>query len=143
MRIRNQISMKSILLSGLLGLGLSTSAQNAQSTADGVYSEEQASRGEAIYNEACIACHGQDLGGNSNSPGLTGMSFMFLWEGKTVGELYETIRRDMPTDNPGRLPAQDYVDVVAYVLSKNAFPAGSTELSNDIDSLNQLSISPN
>jgi len=46
----------------------------------------------------------------------------------------------MPTDRPGQLPAQDYLDVVAYILQKNAFPAGSVELPIDPDELARISI---
>ena len=130
----------SIIALSLLG-GVSL-AQAASPIWDGTYSSEQASRGEAVYSEACLACHGQDLGGNSNSPGLKGMGFMFLWEGRTVGEFFEKIRSEMPTDRPAQLPVQNYLDVVAYILQENGFPAAATELTNDVDALNAISIVP-
>ncbi len=117
-----------------------SAAQDARAIWSGVYSSEQANRGEAVYTEACIACHGQDLGGNSNSPGLKGMGFMFLWEGKTLGEFFEKIRSEMPTDRPAQLPMQNYADVVAYILQENEFPAGSVELPIDVGVLNSISI---
>lgn len=117
-----------------------SSGQQAGGLWDGVYSPEQAIRGETVYTNACVSCHGQDLGGNSNSPGLVGMGFMFLWEGRSLGELYESIRSAMPTDRPGQLPVQDYLDVVAYILQENAFPAGDTELPTRVEALNALSI---
>lgn len=116
-------------------------SQSAPSIWDGIFSIEQASRGEAVYTEACIACHGQDLGGNSNSPGLVGMGFMFLWEGRSVGEFFEKIRSEMPTDRPGQLSIQNYLDVVSYVLQKNDFPLGDAELPSDVAILNAITIS--
>lgn len=127
------------VLAGFTGLS------NGQSTTalwDGAYTAEQAQRGEQVYTSACIACHGQDLGGNSNAPGLVGMGFMFLWEGRTLGTFYEKIRAEMPTDRPGRLPQQDYLDVVAYILQANAFPAGDRELPTAAESLAEILISP-
>ena len=124
----------------LLSLAVVSHTIEAQSVWDGVYSDAQASRGESIYREACLSCHGQDLGGNSNSPGLVGMSFMFLWEGKTLGEFFEKIRSEMPTDRPGQLPAQDYLDVVAYILQENAMPSGK-ELSSSAAALDAIAIS--
>lgn len=109
---------------------------------DGIYTGEQATRGEVVYEDTCIACHGQDLGGNSNSPGLVGMGFMFLWEGRTLGAFFEKIREDMPTDRPGQLPAQDYLDVVAYIMQANSFPVGDNELPRDIEALNGIAIAP-
>lgn len=117
-----------------------SSGQENAAIWEGVYTAEQAARGEAVYTEACIACHGQDLGGNSNSPGLMGMGFMFLWEGRTLGALFETIQAEMPTDRPGQLPTQDYLDVIAYILQKNAFPEGGAEMPSSVASLNAISI---
>ena len=127
-----------LLFSGLCLQSIST-AQTKTIWA-GVYSSEQAARGEIIYNTACIACHGKDLGGNSNSPGLAGMGFMFLWEGRTLGTFFEKIQENMPTDRPGKLPAQDYVDVVSYIMQANAFPNGDNELPKDLDALNDIAI---
>jgi len=118
-------------------------AQDAATVWAGVYSAEQARRGEAVYTQACIACHGQDLGGNSNSPGLTGMGFMFLWEGRNLGEFFEKIRSEMPTDRPGQLPVQDYLDVVAYILQKNGFPDAERELPSAIEALRMIEIESN
>ena len=132
-----------ILTSIAVALSLSavSYAQDAGLIWDGVYSIGQASRGETVYSETCVSCHGQDLGGNSNSPGLVGMGFMFLWEGRTLGEFFEKIRSDMPTDRPGQLTQQNYLDVLAYILLKNAFPSRTEELSSNLDILNEITIS--
>jgi len=132
-----------ILTSIAVALSLSavSYAQDAGLIWDGVYSIDQASRGETVYSETCVSCHGQDLGGNSNSPGLVGMGFMFLWEGRTLGEFFEKIRSDMPTDRPGQLTQQNYLDVLAYILLKNAFPSRTEELSSNLEILNEITIS--
>ena len=124
-----------------LSLSAVSYAQDSGLIWDGVYSIDQASRGETVYSETCVSCHGQDLGGNSNSPGLVGMGFMFLWEGKTLGEFFEKIRSDMPTDRPGQLTQQNYLDVLAYILLQNAFPSRTEELSSSLDILNEITIS--
>lgn len=136
--------MIKILTSIAVALSLSavSHAQDSNLIWDGVYSTDQANRGETVYSETCISCHGQDLGGNSNSPGLVGMGFMFLWEGRTLGEFFEKIRSEMPTDRPGQLTQQNYLDVVAYILHKNAFPSAEEELSANLDNLNEITISP-
>jgi alcohol dehydrogenase (cytochrome c) len=48
----------------------------------------------------------------------------------------------MPDSAPGVLPARQYVDIVAYLLSENAFPAGSEELPLDLDVLKQIRLEP-
>ena len=121
-------------------VGSVSSGQENTEIWEGVYTAEQAARGETVYTETCIACHGQDLGGNSNSPGLIGMGFMFLWEGRTLGAFFEKIQSEMPTDRPGQLPKQDYLDVIAYILQKNSFPEGSGELPSSAEALGSISI---
>ena len=132
-----------ILTSIAVALSLSavSYAQDSSLIWDGVYSIDQASRGETVYKETCVSCHGQDLGGNSNSPGLVGMGFMFLWEGKTLGEFFEKIRSDMPTDRPGQLTQKNYLDVLAYILLQNNFPSRTEELSSNKDILKEITIS--
>ena len=141
MKTSNLPTLRAIF--GFAVIALVTGVSSGQENAviwGGVYTAEQAARGETVYTETCIACHGQDLGGNSNSPGLVGMGFMFLWEGRTLGAFYGKIRSEMPTDRPGQLPAQDYLDVVAYILQKNAFPEGSEELPSSVETLDSISI---
>ena len=44
---------------------------------DGVYTEEQATRGRADYLKACASCHAADLRGGSTAPSLVEESFAF------------------------------------------------------------------
>ncbi len=68
------------------------------------------------------------------------MSFLFLWEGRSLGELYTKLRSEMPTDNPGSLSAQSYADVLSYILSVNGYPVGAEELGTNPDVLDQVEI---
>ena len=103
--------------------------QAATTVWDGVYTEAQAERGRTSYQQACLSCHRDDLRGDNTAPSLVGESFLFLWGDMEVGELSARIRKVMPPERPGSLPVQTYTDIVAFILQKNAFPAGSTELS--------------
>ncbi|MEZ5490744.1 MAG: cytochrome c [Gammaproteobacteria bacterium] len=94
----------------------------------GVYTAEQAQRGQQQYNAACSSCHSADLRGNSNAPSLRGVSFSFIWEGRSLGELFTVMREQMPTDRPGSLPATSYADILAFILSSNGYPSGAGEL---------------
>ena len=107
---------------------------------DAVYTAEQARRGAAAYREACATCHGDDLGGGSNSPSLIGVSFQFLWGDKTLHELFEAIRTTMPTDQPESLPRQTYLDIVTYIMQMNEFPAGKVALEADPAALGNVLI---
>lgn len=115
-------------------------AQSESSIWEGVYTQEQASRGEATYSANCASCHAGDLRGNSNTPSLLGMSFMFIWEGQSLGQLYTKMRDEMPSDRPGSLSSQTYADLLAFLLSSNQFPTGMEELTGDTAVLDKISI---
>ena len=63
-------------------------AQTTQGTVwDGVYTAQQAVRGQAEYMKACASCHADDLRGNSPAPSLVEESFAFLWGDTPVADL--------------------------------------------------------
>jgi cytochrome c len=107
---------------------------------DGVYTEQQALRGRSEYMQSCASCHAEDLRGKSTAPSLVEESFAFQWDDLSVGELFTKIRTLMPSDRPGSLSRQSYVDIVAFILQKNALPSGEKELGTDADTLNQILI---
>jgi mono/diheme cytochrome c family protein len=119
-----------------------SSAQGPRSASDGVYSQAQQKRGEEIYTRECSTCHGATMRGGEGSPGLTGADFAASWNGQTVADLFEKIRQTMPAppDQPGKLSPQQNADVVAHILSGNAFPAGDTELPTDVADLKRIRI---
>ena len=93
---------------------------------DGVYSAEQALRGQKLYEATCSRCHGEDLSGANARP-LAGESFIRDWGGlKLDGVLARA--KTMPPGAAGSLGEAGYVDVIAYVLEVNAFPHGEAEL---------------
>jgi mono/diheme cytochrome c family protein len=112
----------------------------SRSVWDGVFTQEQAERGHSLYNRHCASCHGDELAGGDVPPPLAGTGFLANWNGLTVGDLFERIRRSMPQDDPGRLSRQQNADVVAFIFSFNKFPAGKTELPHDTELLKQIRI---
>ena len=85
---------------------------------DAIYTDEQAEAGEKLYAEHCLACHDKKY----FRPVLK------AWEGQPLGLLYTVMSASMPESNPGALPRKDYVDILAYILSLNRYPAGESEL---------------
>jgi quinoprotein glucose dehydrogenase len=123
----------------LLGLAIFAYAQDATRTVwDGVYNEEQAQRGRAVFLDQCSNCHGRDLEGADMTPPLTGGVFMSNWDGLTLGDLADRIRVSMPLNSPGTLSRQQTVDVVAYILRFDQFPAGKEELPRESPALKQI-----
>ncbi len=109
----------------------------------GVFTEMQAQRGEAAYQSNCAACHGRTLQAtNPDAPNLTGPSFGISWNGKPVADLFTLMRTSMPLGAPGSLRDPEYLDIVAYVLKFNGYPAGDRELGPDDQLLKQIVIEP-
>ena len=135
------------LLSAVIALFVSwmmavSAAQTPGSIWSGISNEAQIARGAQVFTDHCASCHGMDLRGNSNTPSLLGMSFMFLWEGRTLGELFTQVRSQMPSNQPGSLSAQNYIDVIAFILRTNEFPVGTAELVPELQVLEAIAITP-
>jgi len=107
---------------------------------NGVYTPEQARRGETAYLQTCASCHGPALDGGDMTPPLVGGAFTSNWNDLTVGDLFDRIRTTMPLDNPGRLSRPQTADVIAFVLKANGWPAGAAELAPDPAALKQIRI---
>ena len=95
---------------------------------DGVYTDEQAKRGETLYLRKCASCHGDKLTGGESAPALAGGQFLSSWNGLTLDLLFERIRVTMPSDNPAQVGRPAKADILAYLLNMNKFPPGKTEL---------------
>jgi len=130
----------------LLIIGVSQAALRAQQTDkpqsvwDGVYTKEQAKRGEGLYVQNCSSCHGPDLSGNDEAAALAGPVFLSSWDGLSVGDLANRVRVSMPPNNLGKLSRQQIVDILSYVLSFNNFPAGKSELDPKPELLKQVRV---
>ena len=112
----------------------STAAPAGRSIWKGVYTDAQATRGEAEQQNNCAACHGTEK--------YSGEAFTTGWVGRTAFDLFDQIKTTMPDDNPGGLSVQQYTDVVAYIFKINGFPAGADSLSSDPEALRQIKIEP-
>ncbi len=116
----------SLVVAGLLTMSAhpataqSGSKRQQQSTLDGVYTVEQARRGELVAKDVCSSCHLEDWFTET---------LMQSWAGAPVSMLYELIATTMPQDSPGGLSQQQYADVLAYIFELNELPAGQEELS--------------
>ncbi len=114
--------------------------KSASSVWDGVFTKDQAKRGEGLYAQHCSSCHGPDLLGNDEAAPLTGSAFISNWDGPSVGDLAERVRISMPPNNVGKLSRQQISDVLSYVLSVNSFPFGKAELDPKAEFLKQIRI---
>ncbi len=107
-------------------------AQPRRSAWDGVYTEEQAGRGQTQFQQHCARCHGANLAGTFETPPLVGR-FIPYWAGTTLDALFDYISTAMPLDHPASLSRGANSDIEAFILKANGFPAGTQELSPDRD----------
>src|SRR6266852_4271121 len=115
----------------------------SRSVWDGVYTVAQAKRGQALYNQQCSSCHGDTLAGGEAAPPLAGGDFLSNWDGLTMGDLFERIRKTMPGNKPGSLSREVNADITAYMLGVNSFPTGERELASNTELLKQIRIAAN
>jgi mono/diheme cytochrome c family protein len=115
-------------------------AAPAASVWAGVYTDDQAKRGEAVAGKLCSACHGPALEGGEAGPSLVGLEFLSNWNTLSMADLYDRVHSTMPADAPGTMTPQQTSDVMAYVLKLNKYPAGQAELSTDLAALKTTKI---
>jgi mono/diheme cytochrome c family protein len=112
--------------------------QEKRSVWDGVFTAEQAKRGQARYNTQCASCHGDTLAGGESAPPLAGGEFLSTWNGLTVGELFDRTRSTMPQNRPGSLSREANAEILAYLLGVNQFPPGKVELPQSSEALREI-----
>ena len=112
----------------LATLAPSVTAQQAQSPWNGVYSAEQAERGETLYTQNCIACHGRDLTGGERAPGVAGPGLVARWGERPLRELLDYVQLQMPLNSPGGLTRQQNADILAFMLQRTDVTAGAEDL---------------
>ena len=107
-----------------------TEPTSTQSVRSGVYTKEQAARGEKLYTEMCSQCHGEDLAGREQALPLAGPEFGAVWDRQPISALLSRIRQ-MPPNKPNSLTRPQMVDILSYILSFDGLPAGTTPLSDE------------
>ena len=129
----------------LLGVCAGSAVSRAQEPASasvwsGVYTEDQAKRGEEVANKMCVSCHGPELTGGEAGPALVGLEFLGNWNSLSLADFFDRVQATMPADAPGTLTPQQTTDATAYVLKLNKYPAGTTELPIDLAALKKIMI---
>jgi cytochrome c len=127
---------------GAGAVGSRVAAAQVKTVWDGVFTEAQATRGEAVYFEECASCHSRDLAGGDGSPAppLAGDLFLERLADSSVADFVERVRTTMPLDSPARLSRTQYVEIVAFILKANRIPAGADELGTDPEALGRIAI---
>ena len=132
-----------IAASALVAAGTAGVVAQAPSVRDGIYTTAQAARGQAVYDEQCVSCHGPMAAIVPEMAALLAdHTFKSRWRGRPLGELFELIRDTMPQDAPGSLSPQQSAELIAYILSGNRLPSGDVALADDLARLSQIPFEP-
>jgi S-disulfanyl-L-cysteine oxidoreductase SoxD len=92
------------------------------------YTTDQASKGKELYVKYCAVCHGANGEGGTvpeqfgkaagkKVPPVAGPGF--LPGMKTVGEVYDFAKKNMPGNKPGSLKSNEYLDIISFALEAN------------------------
>jgi mono/diheme cytochrome c family protein len=114
-------------------------AQETRSVWTGVYTDAQAKRGETLYFDRCVRCHGATfMGGTDGAGALIGPTFNGNWNGVPLDQMLDRVRSTMPQDKPATLSRQQAADALAFIFSINKIPAGKDELPRQAEMLNLI-----
>ena len=143
------VLMLTVVGAAAIATGAGRATLNAQQAAsgeqpktqwDGVYTEDQAKRGEPLYTKSCASCHSADLKGTDKAPALVGEAFNGNYDNLKMSDLTERVRVTMPVDNPGSLTRAQTSEIVAFMLLKAGAPAGAADLPTNADRLGAIKI---
>ncbi|MDH5235356.1 MAG: cytochrome c [Gemmatimonadota bacterium] len=121
-----------VLIVPVLALAAAAAQPAHRSTQDGVYTLAQANQGKDLFAGYCQSCHTPTV--------HAGPPFRNKWFGRTLGELFGYMRREMPKTDPGSLGDEEYATLLAYLMRINGMPTGSTPLAADSAALHRIRI---
>ena len=120
-----------VLLVAVTPLAAQTNG-SSERPATGTYTDAQATLGEKAYQMYCASCHATSF--------HTDQQFRANWFGRTVYDLFKTLKTTMPDDNVGGLTDDEYTRVIAYILKLNGFSAGTDSLKADTLEMKRIRI---
>ena len=87
------------------------------------YGADQARAGQTLYYENCAECHGASLEGNYGPP-LAGPEGNLQWE--SVQYVFQYMTGHMPAGNADGLTSAQYVEIMAFLLSRHHHAPGTS-----------------
>jgi mono/diheme cytochrome c family protein len=126
------LAVLAILGALALASGIGAQQDPGRSSADGVYTRQQADEGRDLFALACQSCHAPTQ--------HSGPPFLGKWHGRTLADLFTYLRREMPQTDPGTMTDTEYAALTAYILRINQMPTGRTPLAADSAALHRIRI---
>ena len=98
-----------------------STARQARTAREGVYTAAQAARGQALYGLGAPCATATALEGAIGPP-LAGQRFLGIWGALPVSDLFDKIHSTMPADAPGTLTRPQVADLVRTSCRRISFP---------------------
>ena len=128
------VALVTLLVNAAASLhGAGQTARSAPATPrPALFTEAQATSGEALYRRSCSSCHGTSLTGGT-APPLTGPAFENSWGDPrvTLEDLFFIMRTTMPPRASSSLSPAEHAAVFAYILKMSGYPSGASPVSAD------------
>jgi len=104
-----------------------------KTTNDGIYTKPQADGAKAQFDKICAECHAFTVAAKKQAADLPlgDEPFLKKWEGKAIDELVSVIVLTMPNDGSAVVSDAEALNLTAYMLQQNGFPAGSAPLTKE------------
>ena len=96
-----------------------------------LYTTDQAAKGALAYYQNCAMCHSPLLDGQTAGypgPALKGPDFADPSYDFHLSDIFNFVAKLMPSATPGSLSHEQYVQIMAFILQQNGYPAGDNEL---------------
>jgi len=130
-----QTRVSTLLAIAIVGAAITVAAESAvaqnKTVWDGVYTQPQADRGAVTFSTTCTRCHSAATNDGEAGKSLAGDRFWKSFRESTVDKLLDYVSKNMPNGAGGSLSAGVYAELVAFILSKNGLPAGTSELTKE------------
>lgn len=110
-------------------IALPMAVRGTASTTPVTFTAAQESAGSAAFQTNCSTCHGTHLEGGAG-PALSGPNFKTLSSKvkANVSDIFTYMTTNMPLNAPASLSHTEYVNIMAFILSKNGFTPGGAPL---------------
>jgi len=106
---------------------------SAMAVPDTLNFASQAEAGAMSYGSNCAACHGTALEGTTLGPILSGGPFLTRWASQSPTQLLNNIQANMPPGGSDTISGDDYINIVAHILSINGVDGISEALTDSTD----------
>lgn len=107
MRLRVRLGVLAGLALAAVSIGSAVAQDRPLAAVDGLFSRAQAARGQQLFAATCARCH---------SPTQSAQLLLTQGGGQSLSDYHARLSTLMPPDVPVKPSAEDFVDILAYLV---------------------------